>query len=336
MVLVTGASGYIAGFAVQQLVAAGWQVRGTVRNLAKADALRATLGVTASELELCAADLTSDTGWAEACAGASHVLHVASPLPVGAPKHDDELIVPARDGALRVLRAARDAGVARVVMTSSVAAICYGNRPRSGSAYTEADWTDPDSPDAYAYVRSKTIAEHAAREFMMREGGAMAFCTINPGLVLGPVLGNDFSPSLVVVQRLLSGDLPGCPRIGFAVCDVRDIADAHVRALTAANIDGERLLCAGEWLWIADVAHILKARLGDRAKRVPTRRLPDFLVRLTALFDPTVRMVLSELGRERRVDAGHARAMLGWTARPAEETIVDTARSLLEHRMVKA
>ena len=298
--------------------------------------MRAGLGLTDDQLALHAADLTADAGWAEACAGVTAVLHVASPLPVGAPKNDDELIVPARDGALRLLRAARDAGCARIVMTSSVAAICYGNTPKANGVYTEADWTDPASPDAYAYVRSKTIAERAAREFMAREGGAMAFCTINPGLVLGPVLGSDYSTSLVVVERLMNGDLPGCPRIGFAVCDVRDIADAHVRALSGPDIDGERFLCAGEWLWMEDVAQILKSRLGDRAKRVPTRTLPNFLVRLTALFDPTVRMVLSELGRERRVDASHAQAVLGWTARPAAETVVDTARSLIEHGLVKA
>lgn len=335
-VLVTGASGYIAGFVVQQLVRDGWSVRGTIRNLAKADMVRQSLGVGTGQLDLYAADLTADAGWADACAGCDHVLHIASPIPVGKPKDDDELIVPARDGALRLLKAAQAAGVKRVVMTSSVAAICYGNMPQANGVYTEADWTNPDSPDAYAYVRSKTIAERAARAFMAADGGDMEFCTINPGLVLGPVLGSDFSTSLVVVQKLLDGELPGSPRIGFAVCDVRDIADAHVRAMTAANIDGERFLCAGEWLWMKDVAAILKSRLGDRARRVPTRVLPDFLVRLSALFDPTVKMVLSELGRERRSDASHAKAVLGWRARPAEESVVDTARSLIEHRMVKA
>ncbi len=333
-VLVSGASGYIAGFAIKQLVAAGWTVRGTIRNLVKADVVRASLSLDASQLSLSAADLTADAGWAEAAAGCDHVLHIASPLPVGVPKNDDELIVPARDGALRVLRAARDAGVRRVVMTSSTAAICYGV-PEQRRVFTEADWTDPHHPDTYAYVRSKVIAERAARDFMAAEGGAMEFCTINPGLVLGPVLGSDYSGSLAAVQKLLNGDLPGLPHIGFPVCDVRDIADAHVRAMTLPDLNGERFLCTAETLWLSDIAVVLKSRLGDRAKRVPTRRLPDFLVRLAGLFDPEIKLVLPELGRERICDSSHARAVLGWAPRAPAESIVDTARSLIEHGLVK-
>lgn len=333
-VIVSGASGYIAGFTIKQLVVEGWTVRGTIRNLANADAVRANLGLDASQLALSAADLTSDTGWAEAAEGCDYVLHIASPLPVGVPKNDDELIVPARDGALRVLRAARDAGVKRVVMTSSTAAICYGVAEKR-RIFTEADWTDPSHPDTYAYVRSKVIAERAARDFMATEGGAMEFCTINPGLVLGPVLGSDYSGSLAAVQKMLNGDLPGLPHIGFPVCDVRDIADAHVRAMTLPGLNGERFLCTAETLWLSDVAAILKSRLGDRAKRVPTIRLPDFLVRLSGLFDPEIKMVLPELGRERICDSSHARAVLGWKPRAPAESIVDTARSLIEHGLVK-
>jgi len=296
--------------------------------------VRASLSLDASQLSLSAADLTADAGWAEAAAGCDHVLHIASPLPVGVPKNDDELIVPARDGALRVLRAARDAGVRRVVMTSSTAAICYGV-PEQRRVFTEADWTDPHHPDTYAYVRSKVIAERAARDFMAAEGGAMEFCTINPGLVLGPVLGSDYSGSLAAVQKLLNGDLPGLPHIGFPVCDVRDIADAHVRAMTLPDLNGERFLCTAETLWLSDIAAVLKSRLGDRAKRVPTRRLPDILVRLAGLFDPEIKLVLPELGRERICDSSHARAVLGWAPRAPAESIVDTARSLIEHGLVK-
>ncbi len=333
-VLVSGASGYIAGYAIKQLVAEGWTVRGTIRNIAKADAVRATLSLDAGRLALSAADLTADAGWAEAAVGCDYVLHIASPLPVGVPKSDDELIVPARDGALRVLRAARDAGVRRLVMTSSTAAICYGV-PEQRRVFTEADWTDPSHPDTYAYVRSKVIAERAARDFMASEGGAMEFCTINPGLVLGPVLGSDYSGSLAAVQKLLNGDLPGLPRIGFPVCDVRDVADAHVRAMTLPGLNGERFLCTANTLWLSDIAAILKSRLGDRAKRVPTRRLPDFLVRLAGLFDPEIKLVLPELGRERICDNSHACAVLGWAPRVPAESIVDTARSLIEHGLVK-
>ena len=304
--------------------------------LAKVDAVRATLGLTAAQLPLVAADLTADAGWAEAVAGCDYVQHIASPLPVGVPRSDDELIVPARDGALRVLlRAAKAAGVRRVVMTSSTAAICYGmTTPRQ--VFTEADWSDLSSKDSYAYVKSKTIAERAARDWIAAEGGGMEYVTINPGMVLGPVLSGDFSGSLTVVTKLLNGELPGLPRFGFPICDVRDIAAAHITAMTAPGMANERFLCAGDFLWMADIAAILKSRLADKAKRVPTMKLPDFAVRLSALFDPEVRMVLPELGRERVCDARHAKDKLGWTTRPAAESIVDAARSLVAAGLVKA
>jgi len=334
-VLVTGASGYIAGFVIKDLVADGWAVSGTIRNIAKADAVRATLGLTAAELVLTQADLTDDAGWDAAAVGCDYVQHIASPLPMSVPKTDDELIVPARDGALRVLRAAKAAGVRRVVMTSSTAAICYGMRG-ARQVFTETDWSDLNSPDTYAYVKSKTIAERAARDWIAAEGAGLEFVTINPGLVLGPVLGGDFSGSLVVITKMLNGDLPGLPRFGFPLCDVRDIAAAHLAAMTLPGMAGERLLCAGETLWMADMAAILKARLANKAKRVPTIKLPDFLVRLSSLFDPEVRMALPELGRERICDTAHARARIGWNPRPAAESIVDTARSLIAAGLVKA
>lgn len=334
-VLVTGASGYIAGFAIQQLLREGWQVRGTIRNLARADEVRGWLGVTPNELPLFAADLTSDAGWVEAAAGCTHMLHIASPIPSSAPKNDDELVVPARDGALRALKAAKAAGVKRVVLTSSTAAVAYG-KGQIDRPFTEADWTDETHPDTYAYVRSKTIAERAARAWMASDGGPMEFVTINPGLILGPVLGRDFSTSLEALKKLLEGALPGLPRLGFPVTDVRDVADAHVRALTHPGIDGERFLVAGEFLWLEDIARVLKANLGPKARKVPTRKLPDLLVRLSALFDPTVKMVLPELGRARAVDSSHVQEVLGLRLRPAEDSILDTANSLLATGIVKA
>lgn len=333
LVLVSGASGYIAGFAIRQLVADGWRVRGTVRSLGRADAVRATLGTPG--LELVAADLNADAGWAEAAAGADHMLHIASPIPMAEPKDAEELIRPARDGALRALRAARDAGVKRVVMTSSTAAIMYGHDRSSAKVFTEADWSNADSADSYAYIKSKTIAERAARDWVAAEGGALEFCTVNPSAVLGPVLGSDFSPSLEVVKKLLGGELPGLPRLGFPIVDVRDVADLHIRAMTAPGMHGERFLGSGEFLWMKDIAEILKFRLGARAKRVPTRGLPDFLLKLSARFDPTVKMVMPELGRERRCDASHALDVLGWKTRAAAESIVDCAESLLAAGLVK-
>lgn len=332
-VLVTGGSGYIAGFIIRQLVEDGWQVNTTIRNLAREAEVRRTLGVPQDRLRFFAADLTSDAGWAEATAGCSHVVHVASPIPAEAAKTADELIVPARDGALRALRFARDAGAERLVMTSSVAAIAYGHKGRD--TFSEADWSNLDDPSVQPYPRSKTVAERAARDWLAKEGGALEFVTVNPALVLGPILSADFSASVEVVKRLLAGSLPGIPPIGFGVVDVRDVADLHVRALTAPSIAGERFIASGPFMSMYDLAQVLRDRLGPEARKVPTRRLPALLLRLVAVFDPMVRQITGELGKTRATPATHARDVLGWTPRPAEETIVDTARSLIDQGVVK-
>src|ERR1700733_11123729 len=246
-VLVTGGSGFIGSHAIVQLLAAGYQVRTTVRDLKREGDVRAMLrngGVEPDgRLSFVTANLTSDTGWAEAVAGCEYVLHVASPLPPAVPKHEDELIVPARDGALRVLRAARDAGVKRVVLTSSFAAVGYGHPP-SDRPFSEKDWTDPNGPDVGPYVKSKTLAERAAWDFIAREGGSLELSVVNPVGVFGPVLGPDFSPSIQIVQRLMDGAVPGCPRLSFGVVDVRDVADLHLRAMTDPAAQGERFLAA--------------------------------------------------------------------------------------------
>lgn len=334
-VLVTGGSGYIGGFIIRQLVAEGWTVHTTIRNLAREAEVRKSLGVDDGKLKFFAAELMNDAGWAEAMAACSHVAHIASPIPPNAPKHEDELILPAREGALRALRFARAAGVKRFVMTSSAAAIAYGHG-KGSRTYTEKDWTDINGADVYAYVKSKTIAERAARDWVAAEGGGIEYVAICPAAVLGPVASNDFSPSLEVVKKLLEGALPGCPDFGFGIVDVRDVADLHVRALNAPDMAGERFVCSGPFLKMIDVARILKANLGDQAKKVPTRKLPDFLVRIVALFDPVVRQVVGELGNVRNMDATHAREVLGWVARPPEQVIIDTAKSLIEHGIVKA
>ena len=333
-VLVTGGSGYIAGFIIRQLVTQGWIVRTTIRNLQREDEVRGWLAVDNSKLKFFAADLMSDDGWAEAVAGCSHVAHVASPLPSNAPKSDDELIVPAREGALRALRFAHAAGVKRLVMTSSVAAIAYGHG-RARQQFSEADWTDVTSPDAYAYVKSKTIAERAARDWMAANGAGMEFVTVNPSLVLGPLLTGDFSTSLEAIKKMLEGSLPGIPNFGFSVVDVRDVADLHVKCLTAPDIADERFIAAGPWLKMSDIAAILKVGLGDDARKVPTRRLPDFLVKLSALFDPVIRQVVGELGNVRDTPATHAKERLGWQTRDARETILDTARDMIRLGVVK-
>lgn len=331
--LVTGGSGYIAGFVIRQLIAEGWEVHATIRSLKREAEVRAWLEVDNARLTFFAADLTSDSGWAEAVAGCSHVAHIASPLPTGAVKDADELVVPAREGALRALRFARDAGVERVVMTSSVAAIAYGHSGGQTS-FTEADWTNLADPKVMPYPRSKTVAERAARDWIATEGGKLELVTVNPALVLGPVLAPDFSASVEVVKRLLAGSLPGSPPVGFGVVDVRDVADLHVRALTAPGIAGERFIASGPFMMMADVAQVLRERMGTEASKVPTRRLPGWLLRAVALFDPMVRQIVPEIGRNRATSSGHAREVLSWTPRPAADTIADTARSLIDKGVV--
>jgi dihydroflavonol-4-reductase len=332
-VLVSGGSGYIAGFLIRQLLDAGWTVHTTVRSLAREAELRPQLGGDADRLKFFAADLGNDAGWAEATAGCSHVAHVASPFPATTPKDENDLIVPAREGALRALRAAKGAGVTRFVLTSSVAAVAYGQPGKNH--FTEADWTNVDGPGVYPYVKSKTIAERAARDWVAAEGGDMEFVSVNPSAVLGPVVSDDLSASIEVVRQLLAGALPGCPDFGFGIVDVRDVADMHVRALTQEGIAGERFICAGRFMKMIEVARVLKDGLGQEARKVPLRGLPNWLVRVSALFNPQVKAVVGELGNVRDASSAHGQAVLGWMPRPEEETILDCARSLIAQGIVK-
>ncbi|HVV94016.1 MAG TPA: aldehyde reductase [Hyphomicrobiales bacterium] len=332
-VLVTGGSGFIGSHCILQLLQAGHTVRTTVRNLVREGEVRALLvqggGDSGGRLTFFAADLEKDAGWAEAAAGCDYVLHVASPFPAGVPKDENDLIVPAREGALRVLRAARGAGVRRVVLTSSFAAIGYGHPPRE-KPFDETDWTDLTAPHLQAYEKSKTLAERAAWDFVAGEGSGLELAVVNPVGVLGPVLGPDFSTSILLVKRMLDGSVPGCPRLMFGIVDVRDVADLHLRAMTDPAAKGERFLAvAGDFVSVLDVAKILKRRLGAAAARVPTRRVPDWLVRLAALRDPALRSVTGELGQRKNATADKACRLLGWAPRSAEEAIVATAESLL-------
>src|SRR5271166_5096931 len=332
LVLVTGGSGYIAGYCIAQLRNDGWSVRTTVRSVAKTKAMRASIGNIA--IEFVEADLNSDGGWGEAVIGAKYVLHVASPVPVSDPKDDDELIRPARDGTLRVLKATRGAGVKRVVMTSSISAIIYGRGARE-KRFTEEDWTDETNRgDTSPYDRAKTIAERAAWAWLAAEGGGLELAAVNPGLVLGPVLGSDFSASIEAVKKLLDGSILVLPRFGFNVVDVRDIARLHVLAMTTPEAAGQRFIGSGDFYWMSDVAQILKQGLGDKAKKVPSIPVPDFVARMAALFDPIVRGRLYELGKRRPVSSEKARRMLGWTPRPVTETVLDTARSIQAGNLV--
>jgi nucleoside-diphosphate-sugar epimerase len=338
-VLVTGGSGFIGSHCILQLLAAGHQVRTTVRSPKREADVRAMLQHGGAEpgdrLSFVVADLESDAGWPQAVAGCQYVLHVASPFPSNVPKHEDELILPAREGSLRVLRAACDAGVQRVVLTSSFAAIGYGHKPQQ-APFDETSWTNPQGDDVLPYVKSKALAERAAWDFMAKEGGNLELAVVNPVGVFGPVLGPDYSTSILLVQRLMDGAMPGCPRLYFGVVDVRDVADLHLRAMTHPAARGERFLAvAGDFMSIRDIALVLKSRLGAAARRVPTRQLPNWLVRLAALRDPAVKQILPELGKFKNATNAKAKSVLGWAPRSREEAIVASAESLVQLGLLK-
>jgi len=340
-VLVTGGSGFIGAHSILQLLAAGHTVRTTVRNLNRELEVRTMLreGGLAEDpgnrLSFFAADLERDAGWQEAISGCDYVLHVASPFPQTVPRHEDELIVPAREGALRVLRTARDAKVKRVVLTSSFAAIGYGHKVQT-APFTEADWTDLSGGDVTAYAKSKTLAERAAWDFIGREGGALELSVVNPVGVFGPALGPDYSTSILIVQRIMDGAMPGVPRLYFGAVDVRDVADLHLRAMTHPAARGERFLAVAEdFMSMLDFARILKRRMGAAANRVPSRQLPDWLVRLAALRDPAVKLILPELGKFKNASNEKARRVLGWQPRSNGDSIVATAESLVKLRLLK-
>jgi dihydroflavonol-4-reductase len=330
--LVTGGTGFLGGWCIASMLARGYEVRTTIRNLAREQAVRAAVAAAGPDpgtrLTVHAADLNSDDGWAEAVAGCRYVLHVASPFPPSQPKDPDELIVPARDGALRVLRAGLDAGVERVVMTSSIAAVRSDRRSSEDAPFTEADWTDGNDSSRTPYVRSKTLAEQAAWEHVRAAGAEDRLSTINPGAIIGPALSDDHSYSLQTIQRLLGG-LPATPRLGFTFVDVRDVADLHIRALTEPAGAGERFIATDEFLWMAEVAAILRERLGDAASKVPTRVAPNLMIRAMALFDGSVRSVVGDLGKQSWFSSEKARTTLGWTTRPVADSIDDCARSLI-------
>jgi nucleoside-diphosphate-sugar epimerase len=331
-VLVTGGSGFLGGWCVIELLRRGYAVRTAVRSRSREPQVRAAVGSEVDpgdRLTVLAADLTSDDGWPEAVQGCDYVLHVASPFPPKQPKDPDELILPAREGTLRVLRASLDAGVKRVVVTSSVAAI----RLSEGAAVRpldEGDWTDPDTPGLTPYVRSKTIAEQAAWDLVRERGEEDHLSVVNPGAIIGPVLNDDLSYSLQAVQRLLDG-MPGVPRMGFSLVDVRDVADLEIKAIRAPEAGGERFIAATQFLWMGEIGGVLRERLGEGASKVPTRTVPNLPVRGMALFDPGIRSVVGGLGKRTDLSSEKARDALGWAPRPIEDTIAETGESLIRH-----
>lgn len=337
-VLVTGGTGYIGGELIDKLLAAGKSVHTTVRNTDKSEQrLRARWPGAGDRLKVFQADLENDAGWAEACAGCDAVAHVASPFPLAVPKDENELIVPAREGALRAVKFAHEAGVKRFVLTSSAAAIAYGH-PVSKTQFDNSDWTVTENPEVAPYAKSKTIAERAARDWSADNAPDMVFCSVNPVAVFGPIANNDLSTSIELVQKLLDGSIPMAPNMGIGVVDVRDVVQAHMAALELPDdqVRNGRFPLQDKFLWLREMSAVLRERAPELAKKAPTKRMPDIIVKLLAPFMSEMNTLKRELGKTRDVDGSHSAKTLGFEYIPSEQTLEDTARSLAEHGIIKA
>lgn len=338
IVLVTGGSGFIAGHCILQLLHQGRVVRATLRSLARETDVRNTLadaGMTRGDrLSFFKADLLQDSGWNEALDGVEDVLHVASPVRPGHVEYEDEVIGPAREGTLRVLRAARQAGVRRMVLTSAFHAVGWGHA-RGDRVFTEGDWTNLEGPGTDAYARSKTLAEQAAWEFVA-DGAGPELVTMLPVAVMGPVLGNSISGANHIVQRMLTGGMPALPDLYIPIVDVRDVAQAHVLALTTQEAAGHRVLLSNGPAWsMLDIAGLLREQLGDSANRVPRRRMPSLMLRLLGRFNPGIRAIIPDLGRRRATSNEKARRLFGWRPRPSEDAIIAAGESMARQGLVR-
>lgn len=334
-ILVTGAGGFIALHTILRLLQPGYSVRGTTRTEAHANQVREILSKQADihKLELVCADLLKDEGWDDVVRGCEIVLHLASPFPAEEPKHEDELIRPAREGTLRVLRAAHAAGVKRVVVVSSVAAV-VGGHTGENRTFTESDWTNVEKPGAYA--KSKTLAERAAWDFVKgaENTKGMELVSVNPSNVFGPVLDDHYHTSIEWFRTLMRREVPGVSRMQLNLVDVRDVAEMILQAMNSPEAAGRRFIANGASIALPEFANILHRNFIGRGYRVPTRILPNALVRLIAVFMPKVRSVSEALNWNYSLSTEQARSILGWKPRPYEGTIVEMAESLIEHKMV--
>jgi dihydroflavonol-4-reductase len=338
LVLVTGGSGFIAVHCIVKLLQQGYAVRATLRSLNRENEVKGLLtngGITSFDnISFIEANLSDDNNWDVAVKGCEYVLHIASPTPIINYKHEDEMINPAKDGVLRVLKAARDAGVKRVVLTSAYGAVGMGHKNRT-TPFTEKDWSIL-SEGTHPYQKSKTIAEKAAWDFIRNEGGNLELSTVNPVAVMGPVLGADYSHSNQILRRMLEGEINACPKVDSCYVDVRDVADLHLLAMTYPKAKGERFLAStGEALSMLDVAKILKQNLGDDAKKVPTKEVPNWIIKVSAFFNPSLRMIATLLGKYAQVSSKKAQELLNWNPRSNEEAIVATAESMLRLGLIK-
>ncbi|WP_447765556.1 SDR family oxidoreductase [Sphingopyxis panaciterrae] len=335
-VLVTGGTGFIAQHCMLALLDAGYRVKATVRSLSREAEVRANLKTGGAEpgdrLSFVVAELASDEGWAEAAARCAYAFHGASPTPSGDQVAEEDWIRPAVDGNLRVLRAARDAGIKRVVLTSAFGAIGVGHKPL-GRPFVETDWSDINGNIA-PYQKSKTLAERASWDFIASEGGGLELASVNPTMVLGPALGPDYSHSIRTIKQMLDGQ-PGYPKIRTCIVDVRDVADLHLRAMIDPAANGERFLAtAGHSLWMVEIAKLLKERLGPEAGQVSTRVLPNLVIRTIAMANPAMKGLVPLLGAEMDASGEKAQRLLGWKPRSREDAIIASAESLIRLGLV--
>lgn len=338
-VLVTGGTGFVGTHCILQLLQQGYQVKTTLRSLKRKGEVIAMLkqgGIQNFEnLFFIEADLGRDDNWAEAVRDCEYVLHVASPISLQVPKHEDDMIRPAVEGTLRVLKAARDAGVKRVVVTSSFAAVGYSHKDPN-TLITEAEWTDPEDKSLSAYLKSKTLAEKAAWDFINTEGGDLELAVVNPTGIFGPLLGPGQSGAHELLKGLLDGSMKSIPQISFGIVDVRDVVDLHLRAMINPNAKGERFLAlSGGVLSLHDVALLLKERMGAKAQKVSTKLLANWLVRIAAWFNPAAKNIVSQLGRVKNASNEKAKTLLGWTPRSNEEAVLAAAESLFQFDLIK-
>lgn len=336
-VLLTGISGFLGGHVALALLNAGYAVRGSLRDTARAPGVRAALrsaGADVSNLQFVALDLLRDHGWREAAEGCRYLLHVASPLTIRMPENRDDLIRPAVEGTRRALAAALAAGIERIVLTSSTAAIMYGHPRTRAEPFTEADWSRTDGEGVSAYTESKTRAELEAWSIMEATGRRDDLATINPTVILGPLLDDDIGTSAVMVKRLLDGSAPAVPRFNFGIVDVRDVATLHLNAMRMPRAGGQRFLASAGTMSLIELAHALRARYPERATRIPSFELPDWVARLYALFSRDMADNLGSLGIRHIADASRARALLGRPFILPAEAAAATAQSLIERKLV--
>lgn len=339
-VLVTGGTGFVGIHTILQLLQKGYKVKTTLRSLKRKDDIKAMLktgGITSFEhLIFIAADLTKDDNWTEAVKDCTYVLHIASPILLALPKDENEMIRPAVDGTLRVLKAARDAGVKRVVMTSNFGAVGYSHRDPQ-IPITEAEWTDPNEKGLSSYNKSKVMAERAAWDFMQREGGNIELSVINPVGIFGPALGPDLSSGFELVKNILDGTMKAIPKLTLNIIDVRDVADLHIRAMTSADAKGERFLAlAGGKISLPEIAVLLKEKMPAISGKISQKTLPNWLLRLAALFNPKAKTLASMLKASRNVSNDKARKVLSWEPLATnEEAILYSVESMLKFGQIK-